>query len=227
MEWLKQFCDDDYHLSYLREPLSLERQGRAGAVASDVRILVWVAGDSPFRAATKDEKKSLAHVLDLNVRRIGQTTAAALREWAGAPPVPADPTTCTQCAGTGKVKCDECSGTGEHECPHCEQDMTCEKCEGDGKMECPACDLGTVIEEAPPRRGRVQGQPFDMLRLAKALVHVEGACEVFLSVTPGVLFLRGGGWEIATANAWRDDDSVEHRGEIPLEVVATEDSPHV
>jgi hypothetical protein len=193
LSWLSAICTPDRpgKDDVRAHPWLLYRKDRWQLVATDGRLLV--ALDSPDASNTPEAtdrlRQTILGVMEMPLPPVrGRSDAADLTVWCG----PYDP--------GEEEPCEACAGGGRCECPRCEGDHDCGVCEGSG-----------VQGPTPPcRPGSLDGRRVDRNRLAKAVSHLAGPCEI--RAAQDRLALVGAGWLVLLApltDAVIDEDESE------------------
>jgi len=170
-------CDKRHDNPLFQSPFGVEIDGHRYAVATTGSVLVAIKAD--FELTTLETGSvplaisEWIQLLRANGKRIN---LASLREWAG---TKVEPERCSTCGGTQKVKCSACNGRRwtDCECPHCGHlhDAECEECV-DGTEPCPKC---TYSENIPLKLGEIDGYPFNMELVLRALAIIESETALF------------------------------------------------
>lgn len=158
----------------LGDPMRLKVGEAAWILATDGTFLVAVSGEDPALAEPPPSiRDRVAAILSYAPSQaLWNSSAAALKEWAGAPHRPKD-APCGECGGKGDLVCRECGGTGLYDrvCDDCDHVHLCRcpSCDG-GRYGCRACDgLGKEDGKRPIRPGLVAGFTVDRELLARVL----------------------------------------------------------
>jgi hypothetical protein len=181
LSWLSAICTPDRPRKddVCAHPWLLERGGRQQVVATDATLIVALDAKDPppdARQAGQPVRTTLLSVLDRPPLALkGRADAAVLAAWCGS----YDP--------GQEEPCEACSGDGRCECPRCEGDHDCGVCEGSG-----------VQGPTPPcRPGSIGGRRVDRNRLAQAVSHLAGPCEI--RAAQDRLALVGADWLVLLA----------------------------
>ena len=192
--WLAKACAAPSSMRPQMESVMTVRWAEAPwSVATNGHILVALLGEHVIGAAA-----ATLSIASLTQDALRETERAdlpivdpgALLRWADIQPLP-EPTTCTDCNGTGEVECEECRGEGHVECSM-DYEHDCEDCEGEGHIR---CDHILKRPAYPAYRvGAIDGVPFNRDNFWP-LAHVSGAARMRAGGAGSVpMLLRGDGW---------------------------------
>jgi hypothetical protein len=165
--------------------VSLDSESWTAATDGRVQVLVRGAVDGIAPASDHDQKLILNALASTTGDR-HPARLAALKDWCGIVPIPADQT-CPDCDGTLEVDCEECDGDGETKCDHCGREGECPECDGRKTFPCESCVGGKVSVPPESRPGLLFGRTINRTMLARVLAHLDGKTVVVTAAKDRIL----------------------------------------
>ena len=193
--WILSACSEEVDRPKLNTPHTVIYRDQTWTAGTNGHVMALVREDLGLPDSSLDWLKVLqvpnAEPIELDM--------AALRDWAGCPPVGQ---ACTHCMDARKVPCRACSGQGhsEHECSCGDlHDAECETCYGKRTIACVLCSPDQFGEK---ERVRMFGGIFNKTLLRRVLNNFPADDERFARATWRQADARHVGWIEAIDGSW-------------------------